>query len=301
VEEVRLLKRRPWGIAGAIILLAVVLLAILSPIIAPYHYNNIDLSHRLEPPGGDYIMGTDNFGRDVFSRFLYGARPYLETGLIAIGTTIVLGLLLGFVSASTGGKVASILRKAIVIPAFLVALVVLAIIMLLLARVSGFSSLMSVMSSLVHPQLTTVIIGLLLSFIFLPSVYTAAQTAFKAGNTPGGEESKISYRALGHGLVLLLPLILVNLGIAVGAAVLIIAPMTYYGFGIPPPLPEWGGMLSGTARTYIIQAPWIVTTPVIAIVVTVLGSILFGLALREIWFPRLPAVPAVSQQHRNMQ
>jgi peptide/nickel transport system permease protein len=295
VEAIRLLKRRPWGIAGAVILLAVVLLAILSPILAPYHPNNIDLDRRLEPPGGDYIMGTDNLGRDVFSRFLYGSRPYLETGLIAIGASIVLGLLLGFISTIISIKTASILKKAIVTPAFLVALVVLAIIMLLVARVSGFGLLMSTLP-FINPELTTVIIGLLLSFVFLPSVYTIAQTAFKACKDKG----KTIYRALGKGFITLLSLTLVNLGIGLGVAVLIIAPMTFYGFGIHPPLPEWGGMLSGTGRTYMLQAPWIFLFPFIAIGVTVLGFILYGLALREIWFPRLPAVPVISEQHRNI-
>jgi len=292
-EALQLLKRRPWGIAGAVILLAVILLAILSPIIAPYHYNNIDLDHRMESPGGDYIMGTDNFGRDVFSRFLYGARPYLETGLIAIGTATVLGLLLGFISTIVSTKAASILRIAIIIPLFLVALVVLVIILFFLARVSGFSSLMSVMP-FINPELTTVIIGLLLSFIFLPSVYAASQAAFKAGNISGGEAGAFNLRALGRGFIPLLLLTLVNLGIAVGVSVLIIAPMTYYGFGIPPPIPEWGGMFSGTGLTYIPQAPWMFLFPAIAIGVTILGFILFGIALGEIWFPRFPRVSAGS-------
>jgi len=288
VEAIRLLKRRPWGIAGVVILIAVIFLAILSPILAPYHYNHIDLSHRMEPPGGDYIMGTDNLGRDIFSRFLYGSRPYLETGLIAIGASIVLGLLLGFISTIISVKTASILKKVIIVPLFIVAMVFLVIILLLLARVSGF---MSIIPSLVHPELTTVIIGLLLSFVFLPSVYAAAQRAFKATSIPDREEGRFSFR----GLVPLLTLTLVNLGIALGVAVLIIAPMTFYGFGIPPPLPEWGGMLSGTGRTYMLQAPWIFLFPFIAIGVTVLGLILYGLALREIWFPRLPSIPVKSE------
>jgi peptide/nickel transport system permease protein len=288
VEAIRLLKRRPWGIAGVVILIAVIFLAILSPILAPYHYNHIDLSHRMEPPGGDYIMGTDNLGRDIFSRFLYGSRPYLETGLIAIGASIVLGLLLGFISTIISVKTASILKKVIIVPLFIVAMVFLVIILLLLARVSGF---MSIIPSLVHPELTTVIIGLLLSFVFLPSVYAAAQRAFKATSIPDREEGRFSFR----GLVPLLTLSLVNLGIALGVAVLIIAPTTFYGFGIPPPLPEWGGMLSGTGRTYMLQAPWIFLFPFIAIGVTVLGLILYGLALREIWFPRLPSIPVRSE------
>lgn len=288
VEAIRLLKRRPWGIAGVVILIVVIFLAILSPILAPYHYNHIDLSHRMEPPGGDYIMGTDNLGRDIFSRFLYGSRPYLETGLIAIGASIVLGLLLGFISTIISVKTASILKKVIIVPLFIVAMVFLVIILLLLARVSGF---MSIIPSLVHPELTTVIIGLLLSFVFLPSVYAAAQRAFKATSIPDREEGRFSFR----GLVPLLTLTLVNLGIALGVAVLIIAPMTFYGFGIPPPLPEWGGMLSGTGRTYMLQAPWIFLFPFIAIGVTVLGLILYGLALREIWFPRLPSIPVRSE------
>ena len=304
MEAVRLLKRRPWGIVGAVILLAVILLAILSPIIAPYYFNHIDLNHRMEPPSRDYILGTDNLGRDVFSRFLYGARPYLETGLIAIGTATVLGLLLGFLSASVRGKTDSILRIAIVIPSFLITLVVQAIILFFLARVFGFSQLLNIMTFLVYPELTTVIIGLLLSFVFLPSVYITVRkaflSAFNAGHISGKEEGKTSFRSLGRGLVLLLSLALVNLGIAVGAAVLIVAPMTYYGFGILPPFPEWGGMLSGTGRTYMLQSPWMWQAPVISIAVTVLGLVLFGLALREIWFPRFPGPLTSPGKSRNL-
>jgi peptide/nickel transport system permease protein len=278
MEAIRLLKRRPWGIAGAVILLVVIVVAILAPVIAPYSYQQISLNRRLEPPGRDFILGTDNLGRDIFSRLLYGSRPYVATGLISVGIATVLGILLGFLSARIGGKTDSILRRAIHIPAFLFIAIILAFIFV---RAFFFRAVL-ISGAPGDPGLFVALIGLLVSFILLPSVFTVVRQ---------------TWLATASSLTLaLIPLILVNLGVAVGLAVLVIAPLSYYGFGVPPPFPEWGNMISGAGRSYLMAAPWIWQAPVIAIAVTVCGLILLGSALHEIWFQLVPGhLPAEGQ------
>ncbi|MFC1985180.1 hypothetical protein ACFLUW_02115 [Chloroflexota bacterium] len=190
----------------------------------------------------------------MFSRFLYGSRPYVEAGLIAIGTATVIGLLMGFLSAGTRGKTDSILRMAIFTLSLLILLVVLVTFLSIFVRVFVSHTFLPIMASAEHPELATVIIGVLLSFVLLPSVYTTTRKAFfsasNANCTPSSEEGKIrrafNFRTFRQGLAPLLPLSLVNLGVTVGLAVMVIAPISYYGFGVPPPLPEWGNMLSGT-------------------------------------------------------
>ncbi|MFC2070524.1 ABC transporter permease [Chloroflexota bacterium] len=282
MEVIRLLRRRPWGIAGAVVLLVVILIAILSPVITPYHFNEIYIDHRMESPGSGHILGTDQLGRDVFSRLLYGSRPYVGTGLVATGTAAVIGLLLGFIFTISRNKMKKstekILRLIFFSLAAIAILIVLIIILTFIFRLTHFYFLGIIRITSVHAILIILCYGLLLSLIFLPSVYTVTRKVF----TPA--LGKKRFGTFWHELI---PLLLVNLGIATGVALLIIAPMGFYGFGIPPPIPEWGHMLSGFGLRYFSEAPWMAVTPAIAIAITLIGLILFGTASREIWLPRL--------------
>ncbi|MDP3879990.1 MAG: hypothetical protein Q8Q07_06785 [Dehalococcoidales bacterium] len=271
MEAIRLLKRRPWGIIGAAILLTVIVIAALAPAIAPFFWNEISIDARLQPPGGGHLLGTDNLGRDIFSRVVYGSRPYVVAGLIATGTSAVPGVVLGFLSARIGRKTDSIIRGIIFVPAALMLLLVLFNLVSVFVRVFAPPPLLFPVR---YPESITVIVGLLLSLVLLPCFHAAAHKAF-------------SRQASGRGLASLFPLILVSLGVAVGMAVPMISRMSYYGLGVPPPLPEWGNMISGSGRTYMLEAPWMAIIPTIAIAVTCLGLVIFGLALREVWFPRL--------------
>jgi len=318
METARLLKRRPWGIAGAVLLLAVIAIAALAPLITPYQYNQLDISSRLEPPGAGHILGTDGLGRDVFSRLLYGAHPYVQTGLVATGMATVLGLLLGFLSTGIGGRSDSIIRRAVLVPALLAGVAILVTLVewaIPSSFVSFFSFLMTLASVVGPPVSFTVVVPALLSLILLPSVYDLARNAYLSAGMvrrlpdvqPVQQDYTFSLRALGHSLRPLAPLTVVNLGVAVGMAVLVVAPLSYYGFGVPPPFPCWGNMLSSIGLREIDASPWIVVSPSVAIGLTTLGAILFGLALREVWFPhfsRLFRSPNVShlppmESHRS--
>ncbi len=276
--------------AGAVVLFAVVVIAALSPVLAPYPPNQIDISHRLQPPGSGHALGTDNLGRDVFSRLLYGARPYVQAGLVTTGIATVVGLLLGFASAGIGGRTDSILRRAVLAVALVAGL-------LCLSGILPFGFLPSLAALVGPPGFVTVVIPVLLSFVFLPRVYDLARQACAsagiARRTPDAQPRQnrtFSFRDLARSVGPLAPLTVVNLGMAVGIALLAIASPSYLGLGVPPPTPDWGNMLSSFGPRDLDEAPWILASPGVAMALTTLGAILFGVALREIWVPRFSAL-----------
>jgi ABC-type dipeptide/oligopeptide/nickel transport system permease subunit len=286
MELIRLLKRRPWGIAGAVILLAVILIGILAPVIAPHDYNEVNLVHRLQDPGGDYVLGTDDLGRDVFSRLVYGARPYVYVSLITTAIALVLGLLLGFISFRMGGKTHAILRVVLFILSVLASVMVVLFAVLLPLRI--FQSSLSIPLSLrllanIRVMGWVAFAVSLLSPIFLLSVYNKIYLAFSS------RSGNVIIPIISSGLAIM--------GVVVGLAVLIVAPAGYYGYGVPPPTPEWGSTLSGAGRQYISLAPWMVLYPRLALILTLVGALIFSLAVHEIWFPRL--VPPVKSQEKT--
>lgn len=304
VEAISLLKRRPWGIVGALVLLAVIAVAILAPFITPYEPNEIDLRYQLQPPGGDHILGTDNLGHDVFTMLLYGSRPYVIAGLTATGMAIFLGLLLGLVSAIIGGRTDKILRWVVLVFPMLVGLA------LLLPPVYYLVYLYSIrpiiILELIRPSgFTAVYIPLFISLVFIPSVYSVVRNAYISASsryrTTGSPENTSNFASFGRGLVPLIPLTLVTFGLAIGMAVFIISWAGYYGLGVLPGTPEWGRTLSSIGLIYMQLAPWITRYTAIAIVATLVGTILFGQALHEIWFPRIASpLPAGSDQESSL-
>ena len=286
LEAARLLKRRPWGVAGAILLLIMIVIAIFAPLLAPYQPNEIQMQHRLEAPSSAFLFGTDNLGRDILSRVLWGGQIYLRMGLIAVGAAAILGLLLGFFSAYLGRRTDFKLQKALLILFFLGAIVLLfpvflpGAIYLLFITVGRPAGLWFTGFAIVGPQLSTTLIPWLLAAVFLPSSYNVVRKGVEALR-----HSRTARRHLLRTLASLAVVVAINLGIAFGMAVLATVPLSYLGFGIAPPAPCWGGMLSASGRQYMLLAPWMVIFPSTAIALASLGLILFGHAVREIWVP----------------
>ena len=266
---------------GALLLLITIVVAIFAPLLAPYAPNEIQLQHRLEAPSSDFLFGTDNLGRDILSRVLWGSQIYLRLGLIAIGAATVLGLLFGSLSAYLGGRTDYILQRVLLIPVFL-----LGVIALLFLIVGASASFLSFVPAGIVPQFATILITASLLAMFLPSSYNITRKEVEALR-----HSQPPLHRLPHMLASLAVVALVNLGIAIGIAVLATTPLSYLGF-IPPPEPYWGSMLSGEGRQFLLQAPWIAIFPATAIVLTSLGFILFGHAVRDIWVPYPPGTAA---------
>ena len=277
----RLLKRRPWGIAGAVILLAMIIIAILAPVLSPYLPNQVNLKNALQPPGGEYLLGSDNLGRDVFSQLVYGVRPYVVAGLIATGLALVLGLPLGVISAKAGGRTDKIMRWVVVLLPILPALALLFLILNFLLNYVAVFIPFPVRTGVVimaaagdNHWMMCGYITLFISLVFLPAVYRVVRAAFLPDTSS-------------RSLKPLVPLALVTFGAAIGLVVIFVAWAGYYGFGLPPGIPEWGSALSGSGRQYLETASWIGKYYFIAIMVALAGAILFMQATYEVWFPRI--------------
>lgn len=268
----RRLFNRPGAWISALVLALVVLAALAAPLIAPADPEAISPQLR-KPPSGAHPFGTDEVGRDVLSRVIYGGRVSLRVGLIAIGIALVGGTLLGLVAGYKGGWLDSLIMRLMDImlafPGFLLAIAIVAIL---------------------GPGLYNVMIA-----VGIEAIPVYARTARGSVLGVKEEEFVLGARAigLGHGRILfryILPNILAPLivlaTLGVGIAILSAAGLSYLGLGAQPPTPEWGAMLSA-ARGFIRQAWWMSTFPGIAIMLIVLALNLFGDGLRDILDPRV--------------
>ncbi|OLD41607.1 MAG: hypothetical protein AUI83_20625 [Armatimonadetes bacterium 13_1_40CM_3_65_7] len=266
-------KLRNLTIGGAIVA-ALIAVALLAPWIAPRDpIRDADLNNYLHPPGGRYLMGADLFGRDVFSRIVYGARVSLGIGAAVQASALTLGLALGLLSGFYGGWVDNlIMRLAEIIfafPGLLFAIAIMAVIGPSLYNVFLALGLVSwtALARLVRGQVLTI----------KHQEYVDAARALGAGN------ARIIVRHILPN-VAAAAIVLVTLGI--GSAILAEASLSFLGLGAQPPTPSWGSMLS-TGRDYLRQAPWLSIYPGLAIFLTVMGFNLLGDGLRDLLDPRM--------------
>jgi peptide/nickel transport system permease protein len=272
---VRLIREKPLGTVGGAIVLVLFLVGILAPLIAPYGYNYQDAAARLQAPSTKYLLGTDNIGRDLLSRIIYGARISMIVGLAVPTIQTVLNLLIGGVSAYVGGKVDLVVQRFVdtvmCFPGLVIMLTVVAII---------------------GPGLTQVILllGILGGIgggnrVIRGVVISIRQNMYvEAANAVGATTSRIMLR---HILPNIMAIVIVSFSMGMGGAILAESTLSFLGYGIPPPAPSWGGMLSGQARTYMLQAPWMALWPGLALALVVYGMNMLGDGLRDVLDPRL--------------
>lgn len=267
------LRQRPV-VAGAFAVLGLlVVLAAAAPVVAPYDPSFLIPGAVLQPPSGRFPFGTDELGRDVFSRVVYGSRISLEIAVVTIAIALVLGTLIGLAAGLYGGLVDAVLMALMeVILAFPQILLAIAILAML------------------GPSLVNAMVA-----VGLSAVPVYARTARGATLSVKGMDFVEAARALGVGDARLLwrhvlpnvapPLIiLATAGVAI--SLLIAAGLSYLGLGAQPPTPEWGAMLS-EAQAYLRNAWWMATFPGLAITVVVLSLNLCGDFLRDVLDPRL--------------
>lgn len=267
-----LVSRHPLGVVGGALIALLVLLALLAPLIAPF--DPIDQpARRLQPPGGSYLLGTDEFGRDIISRLIFGARVSLQVGVISVSLALVIGGVLGLVSGYFLGTVDVVVQRVVdIVLAFPSVILVIA-----LAGVLG-------------PSLLTAMIAI--GIVYAPSFARIARGSTLAISQDQYVEAA---RALGAGAPRILsrhvlpniaaPLI-VQTTLAFSTAILAEAALSFLGLGTQPPDPSWGTML-GAGRRYMELAPWVAIYPGLAIMLSVLGFNLLGDALRDALDPRL--------------
>lgn len=265
---------KPLGAAGAFIILIMLLVAALAHTLAPYDPYQPDYAAQFSRPGVDHWLGTDEFGRDVLSRIMYGARIALFVGFTASFAGCSLGGLLGVLSAYCGGTVDLLLERAMdVLLAFPQLILALAV------------------ASILGPAVSNVVIAVAIPIIPRAARVVRATTLsikenqyVEAAHGLGASH----YRVVGrHLLPNVFAPYLIMLTAQLGSAILAEAALSYLGLGAAEPTPSWGLMLSGSAPAYAEKAPWIGLFPGIAISLAVFGFSLFGDSLRDALDPKL--------------
>ncbi len=261
----------PASVLGAIILLAVVVLAFLAPILAPYGPYSQNLSAALQPPSAAYWMGTDELGRDILSRILFGARITLMITVLVALVAGPIGLAVGCVAGYAGGWVDIVLSR--IIDVFL-----------------AFPSLVLALAfvAALGPNLENAVIAIALST--WPAI---ARLARAEAMSFAASDAVAAVRSLGasplrivalHVVPMCLPSVIVRLSLNMAGIILTAAGLGFLGLGAQPPLPEWGAMLS-TGRQYMFTSWWLAAMPGMAILIVSLGFNLVGDGLRDVLDP----------------
>lgn len=268
-------RRQPLGTVGAVIVAFAILVSVFAPLIAPYDPYDPHPRSSFTSPGADYLLGTDQVGRDVLSRLIYGARISLYVGIVSVlvGTTI--GTFVGISSAYFGGAVDLVIQRV------LDAIMSFPGIILAIAIMAAFGS----------ASLENIIITLMI--IFAPGaartirsrVLSLKEMDFVlAARAIGASDRRILFLHLTPNVA---SLYIVFFSITVGFAIIAEASLSFLGIGAPPDAPSWGGMLAQSTSKGIDIAPWMAIFPGIAIGLVVFGFNLFGDALRDVLDPRL--------------
>jgi peptide/nickel transport system permease protein len=273
-EVVKFVRTKPLGAAGAIIILVMLVVAALARVLAPYDAYHANYALQFARPSAEHWLGTDEFGRDLLSRLIYGARIALFVGFTAsfIGCTV--GGLLGVISAYLGGKVDLLLERLMdILLAFPQLILALAIASILGPAVQNVVIAIAIP---IIPRAARVVRATALSV--KENVYVEAVSAL------GAPRWRIVLRHIVPNVVA--PYIIM-LTAQLGGAILAEAALSYLGLGAAEPTPSWGLMLSGSALSYAEKAPWLPLFPGIAISLGVFGFNLFGDSLRDALDPKL--------------
>jgi peptide/nickel transport system permease protein len=271
----RLLRTYPLGVLGAVILVLMVVAAVFAERLAPYDPVSGDFLAILQPPGSKHLLGTDGFGRDVFSRLVYGARTALLVGVSGSVVAATLGAALGVTTAYFGGLVDLVVeRLSEILLAF--PLVVLALALVAAFGGGGIGSVVLAVIVVSVPRVARVVRASALSIRELPFV--------EAARALGAGHLAIMTR---HMLPNVLAPYLIMLTALLGQAILLESSLSFLGLGVAEPTPAWGLMLRGSATQFAERAPWLAIAPGVAISLAVFAFNFVGDALRDALDPRL--------------
>lgn len=273
VALARRLSKNSSAVIGFVVAVLLVLMAIFAPLIAPYPYDKQDLLHSKQPPSAEHIFGTDELGRDIFSRIVWGSRYSLSIGFLAVLFSSGIGMLLGAFAGYFGGVVDDIIMRLIdiiqSIPHILLAIAI---------------------SVALGPGFFNTLLALGFGMITMATRLTRAavfgvrhQEYLEAATSINASTARIIFR---HVLPNSFSALLVSATMSIGGVIMAAAMLSFIGLGIQPPTPEWGAMIAG-GRTLIRSCPWMVTFPGIFIMLAVLSLNMFGDGLRDALDPKL--------------
>jgi ABC-type dipeptide/oligopeptide/nickel transport system permease subunit len=268
------IRAKPLGAVSAAVLVALVLTAIFADVLAPYDPLATQPEIRLAAPSRDHPFGTDDIGRDVLSRIIYGSRISLWVGLIAVGIGTVAGMIIGLLCGYCEGRLDLMVQRVMdaiqAIPGLILALAIVSVL-----KPSTTNAMLAI-AIVIIPGNSRIVRG---------AVMSAKQNRYvEAAQAIGCRHPRI---ILSHILPNVTAPILIIASIWFGNAILIEATLSFLGLGTQPPDPSWGLMLSSTGRAFMEQAPWLAIFPGLAISLAVLGFNLFGDTLRDAWDPKL--------------
>jgi len=276
MRSLQLLLRNRAGLVGVLLLIAIVVCAVFAPWIAPYPkdaHRAVHLDQMLQPPSRTHWFGTDDMGRDLLSRMLYGARLSLLIGVVSIACSAMFGVLIGLIAGYVGGWIDSLLMR--------IADIFMSVPNIILGMAIAVA---------LKPGLRNVIIAV--SLVFWPATARLMRSAVlsvreemyvEAMKAMGASAPRIMLR---HIVPNCITSVVVHATIQVGWAILLSATLSFVGVGVQAPLPEWG-LLTSSGRQYMMIAWWYATLPGLAIVLTVMAFNLVGDGLRDVLDPRL--------------
>jgi peptide/nickel transport system permease protein len=265
--------RQPLGASGFLIVLIFILTVIFAPLIAPYDYTRQDIPNRMEGPSAKYILGTDNLGRDLFSRLVYGSRIAFETALPSVGIALTVGMLLGLIAGYVGGWLDNL-------------------IVVIMDTLQAFPSIMLSLAilALLGPSLINVII--VIGLTWMPNYARVIRAQVLAARETVYVESERSLGAsnwrilLSHILPNVIAPALILAAMDLPWVITFEAGLSFLGLGVRPPTPSWGAILS-EGFDHIFETPWPILWSGLTLALTTLGFTLFGESLRDVLDPRL--------------
>jgi peptide/nickel transport system permease protein len=262
------------GAAGAAICLVFLLCGIFAAWLAPYGFNEINPVNRMKAPSLAFPLGTDYLGRDQLSRILYGAQLSVIIGFCAAAIATVISVVIGVVSGYVGGRADLLVQRFVDAWQSFPGLVILIVAVAVLGP--GMPQVIGVLALLFGIAGSRIVRGAVVSV--RENMYVHAAQSIGAGT------QRILWR---HILPNVMPVVIVLFTSRLGATILAEAALSFLGLGVPPPAPTWGGMLSGSARTYMHQGPWLALAPGLALTIVVYAVNVFGDALRDLLDPRM--------------
>lgn len=271
---VRLVKTKPLGLVGLLLVLVMTVAAIAAPAIAPYDYQEIAPAERLKQPSAQYFLGTDNLGRDMFSRIIYGSRISLKVGFFVVLISSTAAALIGISSAYFGGWIDAIAQRFIDAMQAAPGLILVLTIMAVLGP--GVNNVILAIAIGASVSGSRIIRSAALSIKEMPYI--------EAARTLGARDVRIIFQ---HILPNVMAPVITLASIGLGAAILAESSLSFLGLGVPPDVPTWGGMLAGGGRRWMLQAWWMAVFPGLVLSLTVYGFNMLGDALRDLLDPRL--------------
>ena len=271
---IQMLRRKPLGTVGAVIVLVMVGAAAFAELLSPYGFAQTSLTERFIAMNGSHWLGTDQLGRDLLTRLMYGARISLYVGFGAVALGSLLATIVGVLSAYFGGKLDLWLQRVVdAWMAFPPLLLLMSIMSLLGPSVVNITTVLGIAFGI---QNSRIIRGVALSI--------KEHQFVEAARALGARHVRIT---IGHLLPNVMPTIIVVATTGLSTVILTEASLSFLGLGVPPPYPTWGGMLSLAGLDHMYRAPWLAIWPAVALSLAVFGFNMLGDALRDLLDPRL--------------